>query len=339
MERIFKYHITKDLENLTISDYLKLQGYSRQNVVALKKMSESILVNGKWEYVSCRLHAGDTLTIHIKEDASNEKILPVALPLTIVYEDEDILVVNKSADMPIHPSLHNYENTLANAVSYYYEKQGIPFIFRCVNRLDRDTTGLTIIAKHMLSAGILSDMVKRREISREYLAIVQADARCASCRHDTISACNAAPSFIADSSTTTNFITGSSFTIDAPIARKDASVIERCVDFEKGEHAITHANVLCTNEKNGYALVSLKLETGRTHQIRVHMSYLNHPLLGDSLYGGDMRFIGRQALHSYKLTFAHPITKEPLCFVAPLPNDMQSLIEYAPGSQPSFAPF
>ena len=128
-------------------NYLKEKGYSRQNVVALKKMQESILVNGKWEYVNYRLKKNDNLTIHIKELESNDKILPIPLPLPIVYEDEDILVIDKPSNMPIHPSINNYDNTLANAVVYYYHSQNIPFTFRCVNRLDKDTTGLTIIAK------------------------------------------------------------------------------------------------------------------------------------------------------------------------------------------------
>lgn len=298
MERIFNYQITKKDENFTISEFLKTKGYSHQNVVALKKIPESILINGKWEYVSYRLKDGDLLTIHVVEKDSNDKILPIPLPLQIVYEDEDILVVNKQADMPIHPSVNNYDNTLANAVAYYYESRNIPFVFRCINRLDRDTTGLTIIAKHMISAGILSSMVARREIKREYQAIIKFTPE------------NALPS---------------SGRIDAPIARKNESVIERCVDPQKGEHAVTHYKVLKVTGEN-YALLSLHLETGRTHQIRVHMSHLGFPLLGDSLYGGDLSLINRQALHSYKLTFHHPITNEELCFVAQLPDDMANII-------------
>lgn len=294
MERIFQYHITKTEQNQTILEYLKERGYSRQNVVALKKMPESILVNGIWEHVNFKLNSDDILTIHIKESQSNDKILPIPLPLPIVYEDEDILVIDKPANMPVHPSIHNYDNTLANAVAYYYKKKNIPFIFRCINRLDRDTTGLTIIAKHMLSGGILSDMVSKREIHREYLAIVSGQ------------------------------MSGKG-TIDAPIAREQESVIKRCVDFAHGERAVTHYNVLA-NLMDRATLVSLKLETGRTHQIRVHMSHLGHPLLGDDLYGGDLSLIQRQALHSHKLIFKHPITKEELYFESPLPEDMNMVL-------------
>lgn len=294
MERIFQYHITKTEQNQTILEYLKERGYSRQNVVALKKMPESILVNGIWEHVTFKLNSDDILTIHIKESQSNDKILPIPLPLPIVYEDEDILVIDKPANMPVHPSIHNYDNTLANAVAYYYKKKNIPFIFRCINRLDRDTTGLTIIAKHMLSGGILSDMVSKREIHREYLAIVSGQ------------------------------MSGKG-TVDAPIAREQESVIKRCVDFIHGERAVTHYNVLA-NLMDRATLVSLKLETGRTHQIRVHMNHLGHPLLGDDLYGGDLSLIERQALHSHKLMFKHPITKKELCFESPLPEDMNMVL-------------
>lgn len=294
MERIFQYQITEKEQDQTILEYLKEKGYSRQNVVALKKMQESILVNGVWEHVNYRLKNQDILTIHIKELESNEKILPIPLPLPIVYEDEDILVIDKPANMPVHPSINNYDNTLANAVAYYYESKGIPFTFRCVNRLDKDTTGLTIIAKHMLASGILSDMVSKREIHREYLALVE------------------------------GHLSGEG-TVDAPIAREGDSVIKRHVDFTNGERAVTHYKVLSHMEEQA-SLVSLKLETGRTHQIRVHMSYLGHPLLGDDLYGGDLSCMKRQALHSHKLVFRHPITMEEMCFVSELPGDMRGML-------------
>lgn len=295
MERIFQYHITESEQNLTILEYLKEKGYSRQNVVALKKMPESILVNGMWEHVNFSLKSGDVLTIRIQELQSNDKIVPVPLPLPIVYEDEDILVVDKPADMPVHPSVNNYDNTLANAVAYYYASQNIPFTFRCVNRLDRDTTGLTILAKHMLAGGILSDMVSKREIHREYLALAG------------------------------GYLSGEG-TVDAPIAREDTSVIKRQVDFIHGERAVTHYKVL-SHIENQASLVALQLETGRTHQIRVHMSYLGHPLLGDDLYGGEVRLMKRQALHSHKLLFHHPITGKELCFISPLPDDMGQLLK------------
>lgn len=297
MNRTLTYYINEQHTSLTIQQFLKNEGFSSQNIIELKKMPESVLVNGEWVYLTRRLTAGEELTIHIQENEVSEKIPPVNLPLNIVYEDEDILVVNKPADMPIHPSMNNYENSLANAVAYYYAQQNKPFVFRCINRLDRDTSGLTVIAKHMVSAGILSSMVADKKTSgmkREYLAVVR------------------------------GAVSPASGTIDAPISRKDNSVIERIVDFERGEHAVTHYQVL--EEKNGHSLVSLTLETGRTHQIRVHMKHLGFPLIGDYLYNPDMEHIARQALHSHRLSFQHPITKELMTFTAPLPEDMQKVL-------------
>ena len=296
MKRTLCYRITEESSGQTILQYLKNKGYSSSNVVALKKIEKSILVNGNWEHVTYKLKADDLLEIHYTEAASSENIVPTPLPLSIVYEDEDILVINKSYDMPIHPSLNNYTNTLANAIMHYYTQKGENFTFRCINRLDRDTTGLVLLAKHGISAGILSMQMQKREIHRTYLALVEGQ-------------------FPNDSGT-----------IDAPIARKEASIIEREVNFESGEKAITHYRVLQTSAVCDYTLLSLKLETGRTHQIRVHMQHIGHPLIGDTLYPSDCSRIHRQALHSSRLSFRHPITAEEMNFYAELPNDMSRLL-------------
>ena len=292
MTRILEYQITEQFHNMTIGNYLKTLGFSHQCVIALKKQEKGILLNGIWAYVNTLLSEGDTLTLTLSEDESSEKIPPVNLPLHILYEDEDILVLNKPADMPIHPSLNNYENTLANAVAYYYDSQNIPFVFRCINRLDRDTTGVTMLAKNPFSAGILSEMVRNREIHREYVAIAD------------------------------GIFLQKEGIVDAPIGRKEGSTIEREINLETGERAVTHYTVLKENKDLNCSQINLWLETGRTHQIRVHMKYLGHPLLGDFLYNPDMTYIKRQALHSHSLTFKHPITKEPMHFVAPVPKDM-----------------
>lgn len=302
MSRILTYHITKEQNRMPIALFLRSMGYSSQNIIALKKAEDGILVNGIRHYVNYQLQTSDRLTIHIADSPPSEKILPAVLPFPIVYQDEDLLIINKPANMPIHPSQNNHDNTLANAAAYYFSCLGLPFTFRCINRLDRDTTGLTILAKHGVSAGILSSMVQNHKLKRQYLALLSGiPPEQRGC-------------------------------VSAPIGRKEGSAIERCVDFEKGEAAITHYALLKTfykewhGKKEPFSLASLQLETGRTHQIRVHMKYLGVPLPGDFLYHPDMRFINRQALHSHMLSFPHPITKKEMHFTAPLPHDMLSLL-------------
>ncbi|MGN1193402.1 MAG: RluA family pseudouridine synthase [Dorea sp.] len=295
MNRTIEYQIEESADGLRIEQFLRRRGYSGQNLTEIKRMPKSILVNGEHYYMRQKLHTGDQLKVCIQETDCSEKIPPVEIPLDIVYEDEDIIVINKPAGMPIHPSLNHYTNSMANALAWYYQKQNKPFIFRCCNRLDRDTSGLTVVAKHLVSGNILSAMVYRREIHREYLAIVRGQ------------------------------VTPESGTINAPLARKPGTIIERTVDWEHGETAITHYRVV--EEKNGHSLVSLKLETGRTHQIRIHMKHLGYPLIGDYLYNPDMEYITRQALHSHRLCFPHPITGKMLEFTAPLPNDMQNVLQ------------
>ena len=293
MERTLNYTTENLITSMPVSHFLKQKGFSSQNLVQLKKNPDAVLANEVPCFMNHVLHPGDTLTLHIREACSSEKIPPVELPLDIVYEDEDLMVINKPAGMPIHPSMNNYYNSMANALAYYFDQQNRPFVFRCINRLDRDTSGLTIVAKHYVSAGMLSAMIANKAasgITREYLAIVKGSVQ------------------------------PPEGTITAPLGRKEGSIIERTIDFEKGESAITHYKVL--DEKNGHSLVSLILETGRTHQIRIHMKHLGYPLIGDYLYNPDMERIQRQALHAWKLSFVHPITGEKMQFTAPLPEDM-----------------
>lgn len=290
MKRILQYTILPSEDGVKIYEFLKKKGYSKAVLTQIRKTDGGILLNGAPAFSSVRLSAHDLLTISLMDSVSSEQILPVPVPIHIVYEDEDLLVLNKEANQPIHPSIHNYDNTLANGLAWYFSQKGQPFVYRCINRLDRDTTGLLIVAKNMLSAAILSEMGKRRELHREYLAIAQGKVP-------------------------------EEGTIEAPIARADESVIARCVDFSRGETAVTHFHRLCF--ERDLSLVSLKLETGRTHQIRVHMRYIGHPLIGDFLYNPDFSLIKRQALHSHKLSFRHPITGQLLSFTAPLPEDMQ----------------
>lgn len=292
MIRKLSYVIEPEFDGYTIEKYLKLKRYSHGCLIHLKKTEEGIRRNGVWAYTKDKLCAGDVLETVFIENVASENIVAVELPLDIVYEDADLLVVNKSADTPIHPSQGNYDNSLANGVVNYYEKKREQFVFRCINRLDRDTTGLVIIAKNMLSGAALNQAMVNREIHRTYLAVVKGE----------LPECG---------------------TIDFPIARKDGSTVERCVDFESGEHAVTHFERMRKNDK--YSLAKIWLETGRTHQIRVHMNAIGHPLPGDFLYHNDRSEIGRQALHSWRLEFVHPVTGEQMQFEQPLPDDMKKL--------------
>lgn len=295
MNRNIDYIIDEDNAGLRVEQFLRRKRYSGQNLSEIKRMPKSILVNGVHYYMRQELSTGDHLQVRICETQNSEKIPPTKLPLDIIYEDEDLLVLNKPAGMPIHPSLNNYTNSMANALAYYFQSQGKPFIFRCCNRLDRDTSGLTIVSKHLVSGSILSDMTKYREVHREYLAIARGS------------------------------VTPSEGTIQAPLGRKEGTIIERTVDWEHGEDAVTHYKVV--KEANGHSLVSLRLETGRTHQIRIHMKYLGYPLIGDYLYNPDMEYMTRQALHSHHMEFTHPITGEHMSFTAPLPEDMARVMQ------------
>ena len=257
----------EERENLTVEWFLRRHGYSRHIITGLKRTEDGIFRNGVRAWTSQAVHAGDVIETHLVETEPSDGILPRPVPFSVVYEDDDILVVDKPADTPIHPSIGNYENTLANGIAWYFEQKGEPFVYRCINRLDRDTTGLIVLAKHALSAAVLSQAMRSREIHRTYQAFALGE-------------------------------TAASGTIDAP--------------------TLAHCSV--------FSHLELNLETGRTHQIRVHMAYIGHPLLGDTLYNKTPGTFPRQALHSASLSFVHPITGEPLNFHAPLPEDMQNLL-------------
>lgn len=263
-------------------------------IVHLRKTELGITLNGSPAYTTRIISAGDVLSILLSEDVSSENIVPVPMEINIVYEDEDMMVINKAAGVPVHPSQGHYDNTLANGLAWYFREKNEAFVFRAVNRLDRDTTGLLLIAKNMLSGAVLSSMVSQKTIHREYMAVVSG-------------------------------LTEEEGTVCRPIARVDGSTIERCVDPERGEYARTHYRRLAYDGEKDCSLLLLTLDTGRTHQIRVHMKYIGHPLLGDFLYNPDYRFIKRQSLHSCRLSFTHPVTGASMEFTAPLPEDFHFL--------------
>lgn len=299
MERKLEYIIENEFHNKTIEQFLKSQEFPHQAIVQLKKTTEGICRNGTWAYINEKLCTGDTLSLYLVEDVKNCSTQPIYVPLSIIFEDEDLLIIDKPANMPIHPSMNHHEGTLANGLMYYFNTKGQEFTFRCINRLDRDTSGLTIIAKHLLSGGILSRQVSARQIKRTYRAICTG--------------------YVQDSGT-----------IDAPIARTDDSTIERCVDYAKGERAVTHFKRIAYDEEKDLSLVELHLETGRTHQIRVHMSSIGHPLLGDEVYAGNRKCpfpLTGQTLHAKILGFVHPSTGDYVEVDAPLPDYFETLLQ------------
>lgn len=289
MDRILTYTITPQEDGMQVLEFLRSKGFSRHILTSMKPDKEALLVNGMRARGRSILKEGDHFRVRVMETGSMEGIVPAPLPLDILYEDEDILVLNKPADMPVHPSIGNYTNTLANAAAFYFQQKNELCPFRCINRLDRDTSGSLILAKNALSAAILSAQMRNREIRRTYLAVV----------------CGVTPP---------------SGTVSAPIGRVSDSVIQRQVDPEHGESAVTHYERLAV--RNDHSLLEIHLETGRTHQIRVHMGYIGHPLPADYLYHPVYDHFKRQPLHSFQLNFRHPLTGKNLCFTAPVPKDM-----------------
>lgn len=260
-------------------------GFSGSLITALKK-GDSILLNGKKEFVNKVVSRGDVLKISLPE-TSSDNIVPNPIPLDILYEDEDILIVNKPANMPTHPSIGHYTGTLANAVMNYYKD--IPFTFRAVTRLDRDTSGVVLIAKHIVSADRLSKSLIDGSFEKEYLAV-----------------CIGTPSPLKGS-------------IDVPIKREQDGIIKRCIS-DDGKLSLTDYEVI--KEKDGLSLVRLYPKTGRTHQLRLHLSHIGTPILGDFLYGKEITG-ERTRLHCHTLHFPHPFSGKVMEISAPLPEDMK----------------
>ena len=274
----------------TVGELLKSRLSVSSKLLTELKRTGGILLNGKTATVIEKVNSGDVLSVLMCEQQPSENVVPRFIPIDILYEDEDILAVSKPKDMPIHPSINNYENTLGNAVMFYYRSD--PFVYRPVTRLDRDTTGAVIIAKNRLAGAILSEQIKKGEIKKTYIALL---------------------------SKTPAEKEGK---IAAPIKRCGESIIKRCV-CENGKSAVTEYKVLCTFN-DGSCIVQVHPITGRTHQIRVHMAYIGCPLSYDYLYGTETE--GKTfCLHCSALEFIHPVTRLPLKIECPLPDDSELL--------------
>ena len=290
------YRIEERWQGKTLKEYLfSGLSLSRAQVTCLKKKEQGMLLNGCHVTVRATLSAGDLLELALEDESSAELLLPCEIPLWILYEDEDLVCVNKPQGMPTHPSRGHFEDTLANALAGYYAKKGRPFVFRAVNRLDRDTTGVVLVAKNKRAAAALSAQIARRTVEKEYLALLEG-------------------TLLQDEGT-----------IDRNIVRVDGSLMLRRTDETDGERAFTSFTVM---ERRGEKTLVLAMpHTGRTHQLRVQFSYLGHPIFGDSLYGtADPRIEG-QALHAYRLAFDHPVTGERLQVKAPLHEGLLNVLK------------
>ena len=272
------------LSGKAVKEILFSHLFLTSRLVTKLKSTNGILVNGELVTVRKIVNQGDILKVLIKSESS-ENIVPNNIPLDIVYEDEDILVVNKPSNMPTHPSIGHFEGTLANAVMYYF--RDTDFTFRAVNRLDRDTTGLVVIAKNQYSAAYLNKQITNREIEKMYMAIC-----CGELENDY-------------------------GIIEAPIKRENDSVIKRVVSSD-GQYAKSEYWVL--NSKDGFSLVRLKPHTGRTHQLRVHMSYMNTPIYSDFIYGEEIEG-ERTRLHCYSMKFKRPSDGRILELKTRIPDD------------------
>ncbi|MGI6093696.1 MAG: RluA family pseudouridine synthase [Veillonellaceae bacterium] len=285
-----EFIVSKDVKNLSVKDYLRR--HIGLSLTAWRKIKRAGLlqVNKQSAFPYTLVTSGDTITVDLPNDCA---IQPVKLPLSIKYEDDYLLILDKPANMLVHPAKYSDTETLANAVMYYYKQSNMPYGFHPIHRLDRNTSGLVLVAKMPYIQHLLAkDDVKT--ISRLYWGIAEGEIDCLS------------------------------GVIDMPIGRHPESIIERIVRSD-GQPAITNYRLL--KRLRNASLVELELKTGRTHQIRVHLANIGHPLLGDDLYGGSTDLISRQALHAVRLIFKHPVSGEFINVSSPLPEDFKQILK------------
>ena len=285
---MFEYVVDKSFEKMTVGRYLRTYcGVSARTLAKLKRSEGGILLNSEPVRAVDFVKCGDKITLNLP-DTTSEGVEPICLPIDIVFEDDYLLVINKPPFMPVHPTKVHQQDTLANALKYYSVNKGEDYAFRAVNRLDRNTSGLVIVSKDRHTAFALSEA----GIIKHYIAFAEGKI-------------------------------DEKGTVNAPIDLSPDSKIVRCVT-PLGKEAVTHYEPV--ELKDGFTIVKLILETGRTHQIRCHMSHIGHPLVGDDLYGGSLQKINRHALHCGYISFTHPITGKKLKLSADIPEDMKGLL-------------
>lgn len=256
--------------------------------------NKHVYLNDKIVDTRSSVQKNDVITVNLDFDEENENIIAINMHLNIVYEDDCFLILSKPAGIAVHPSMQHYTDSLANGIKFYFDSIGFHKKIRPINRLDLNTSGLVIFAKNEYVQECLIKQMQEKTFEKYYIAFVEGS------------------------------FSDSNGTINLPIARKENSIIERCIS-PSGQNAVTDYKVLA--QYDTFSIVECHLQTGRTHQIRVHMSAIGHPLLGDSLYGNFSSLIARQALHCYKLSFVHPLTKQVMNFVCDLPVDMKAVVK------------
>ncbi len=294
------FTVDEKFNNKPLRDFLRggIQ-ISRKTLTRLKSLENGILLNGERVTVRAAVHTGDAVCLALEdcENDENPHVQASGQMPPIIYEDEAIIAVNKPAGMPTHTSYGHYGDALSNAVCAYFNEQGKPFVFRAVNRLDRDTSGVVLIAKNRYYSSILSGAMTEGKFKKQYIAVVQGK-------------------------------TEPSGEITGYIAREGESIIKRrllSAQIEGSDYSKTEYTTLDSTENASVLLVSPI--TGRTHQIRLHMSSIGHPIMGDTMYGSASEHIQRQALHAYLLTFPSPVTGKMMTVTAPIPDDIRNLMK------------